>query len=77
MVIEVGNEVTIKQIGLSETAFDYYFLLFDQAGKTGQLIDTPPATIRGNIRNVTNPDNYPLGYFGASEISEMSILISE
>lgn len=75
IVIEPGNEVSVRQIALSQNAYKYYLLLFDQAGKTGQLIDTPPAPIRGNIRNVTNPANYPLGYFGASEVSERSIII--
>ena len=28
-----------------------------------------------NIENITNPENYPLGYFGASEVSEAELII--
>ena len=71
-VFDPGDVVTVKQIGLSENAYIYYFTLFDQAGKTGALIDTPPIPVRGNILNLTNPRNYALGYFYAAEISEAS-----
>lgn len=70
-----GQEVLVRQIGLSKAAYDYYYLIFTETGKTGQLFDTPPATIRGNVANVTNPDNYALGYFGAHEVSEGKIVV--
>ena len=70
VVFDPGNEVLVRQIGLSENAFTYYYTLFDQAAKTGALIDTPPIPVRGNIRNLTNPSNYALGYFYACEVAE-------
>ena len=70
IVFEAGDEVRVQQIGLSENAYQYYFTLLDQAGKTGTLIDTPPIPVRGNIRNLTDPDRYALGYFYISEIAE-------
>lgn len=36
---------------------------------------TPPATLRGNIVNQNNADNYPLGYFHLSEIDTGSYTI--
>ena len=77
LVVTPGQQVVVRQIGLSEQAYQYYFLLFDQAGKTGQLIDTPPATVRGNVRNLTDAQNKPLGYFFAAEVAELNILITE
>ena len=76
-VFDPGNEVLVRQIGLSENAYIYYFTLFDQAGKTGALIDTPPIPVRGNIRNITNPNNYALGYFFASEVAEAVHIVEE
>jgi hypothetical protein len=35
----------------------------------GGPFETQPATVRGNMINQTNPDNFPLGYFRISEIS--------
>lgn len=76
-VVTPGQEVLIRQIGISKNAFDYYFLLFDQTGRTGQLVDTPPAPVRGNIRNLSDPENHPLGYFNVNQVSEKRILITE
>ena len=76
-LVEPGQEVTIRQINLTEDQYDFYFLLFEEAGKTGQLIDTPPAPIRGNIVNLTNPENYPLGYFGVNQVSERTVVVKQ
>ncbi len=76
VAVEPGQEVLLRQISLSAFAYDYYFLLFEQIG--GRFIfDTPPAPIKGNIENVTDPGRYALGYFGASEVSQAEILIQE
>jgi len=42
---------------------------------TGNPFATPPATLRGNIINQTNSDNFPLGYFHLSEIDEIDYLV--
>ncbi|WP_109831221.1 DUF4249 domain-containing protein [Reichenbachiella versicolor] len=75
MVIELGQPITVKQIGISKTVYDYYYLLFDQAGRTGTLFDTPPAPVRGNIKNLTNPNHYALGYFYASQVDEAMFVL--
>ena len=68
MIFVPGDRAEVRQIALSEFAYRYYFAIFDQEGSGGGL-STPPAAIRGNVENLTNPDKYPLGYFYASEIS--------
>ncbi|HAC25122.1 MAG TPA: hypothetical protein DCE81_09420, partial [Cytophagales bacterium] len=54
-VFEPGAEVTLRQIGISRSQYDFLFQLFEQTGQTGQLIDVPPAAIRGNVVNLTDP----------------------
>jgi hypothetical protein len=76
-VLEPGQEVEVRQMALSKSAYDFYYLVFVETGKTGQLFDTPPASIRGNIANLTNADNYALGYFGAHGVSVRRITIEE
>ncbi len=51
------------------------FICLNSGGRG--LFDTPPEPIRGNIENVTDPEHYALGYFGASEISEARLVIKE
>ncbi|WP_185154210.1 DUF4249 domain-containing protein [Fulvivirga sp. M361] len=76
-VFEPGDEVLVRHIGVSEETYDFLFLLFEQTGQTGQLIDVPPALIKGNIRNLTDPENIAMGYFGASEVDEEILVITE
>ncbi len=75
LIYSQGQKALIRQIALSEFAYKYYFALFDQEGSRGGLT-APPAPIRGNIENLTNPDRYALGYFYASEIDEEELIVN-
>ncbi len=74
LIYESGDYATVRQLSITRLAYDYHFYLYKQMGDRG-LFDTPPAPIRGNIENLTNADNYALGYFGASEVSEAHLII--
>jgi len=74
LIYESGDVALVRQLSLGKRAYEYHFYLFKQMGDRG-LFDTPPAPIRGNIENRTNQDNYALGYFGASEVSEARLII--
>jgi len=74
MAFEPGQRAKVRQYAISDQLYNYMFLLYDQATGGGPT-DAPPATLRGNIQNISNPDNYPLGYFGASEVSEAELLV--
>jgi hypothetical protein len=74
VTLTAGDTVLVRQIGLTEAAFVYHDLLYEQTGGTG-FVETPSTPIRGNIRNMTRPTLYPLGYFRASEVSEARLVI--
>jgi hypothetical protein len=74
LIYKSGQQAFVRQIALSEFAYNYYFALFDQIGTRGGL-SAPPAPIRGNIENLTNPDRYALGYFYATEIAEAELTV--
>ena len=74
LFLDPGQVVLIRQLSLSNIGFDYLSLFFSQSAERG-LFDTPPATIRGNVANDTDPDHYPLGYFGAAEVAEAEMII--
>jgi len=65
-----GDRVNIQNFGLSEQFHDYMFVLLSQIGDSGGPFETQPATVRGNIINETNPDNFPFGYFSLSETDQ-------
>ena len=67
-----GNQVVIRNYGISKRFYEFMFLLLQQnSTDTGGPFETQPATIRGNIINQTNSDNFPLGYFRLSEVDEL------
>ena len=66
-----GDEVIIRNYGVSQRFYEFLFLLLQQKNdESGGPFETQPASIRGNCVNVTNPNNYPFGYFRASEVDQ-------
>ena len=66
--IEAGDDIYIEMNGISRAYYEYLFILRSQVGTNqGGPFQTMPATVKGNIVNQTNPDNYPFGYFRLSE----------
>lgn len=63
-----NEEITITMQGIDEAAFNYFRILLSQSGQDGGgPFSTPSSTLRGNIENITSPDDFPLGYFRISE----------
>jgi hypothetical protein len=63
-----NEEVFISMLGIDEAAYNYFRILLSQSGQGGGgPFSTPSSTLRGNIQNSTNPENFPLGYFRISE----------
>lgn len=75
--LEPGDDVILEIQGISERFYNYLFILRSQAGTAGGPFQTQPTTVRGNIINLTNPDNFALGYFRLSEASRMTYTIQE
>lgn len=73
-----GQDLTIKILGIDERYFNYAGLLIEQSEQEGgNPFQTVPALLRGNIINITNPDNYALGYFNLSEANRYNFTIEE
>lgn len=70
--LKPGDIVTFNLYGITEANYSYFFkLLLQSDNTTFGPFSTQPATVRGNIVNQTNPDNFPLGYFRISEVSSL------
>mgnify|MGYP005626317243 CR=1 FL=1 len=67
--LKPSNTLNFTLHGISQSYYNYMNILLGIAGNNGgSPFQTPPATLRGNIINQTNFDNYALGYFRLSEI---------
>lgn len=67
--LKKGDEIGFSLQEITEKYNNYMVKLLNMAGSDGGgPFSTPPATLRGNIVNKTNPDNFPFGFFHLSEI---------
>lgn len=74
--LEIGDMVSFEIQGISERFYEYLFILSSQAGENnGGPFQTQPTTVRGNIINETNPDNFAFGYFRLSETNNLDYTI--
>jgi hypothetical protein len=74
--LQTGDQVTIRNHGTSQRFYEFMFILLQQGSvDSGGPFETQPATVRGNCINLTNPDNFPLGYFRLSEVDEITYII--
>ena len=67
-----GDSVDIQLYGISETYYNYMRILIEQYFGGGDPFASTAAEIKGNCVNKTNLENYPYGYFRASEVVKTS-----
>lgn len=65
--------ITIQQLSLTRSAYDFLYLLREQTINVGTNFDTPPAPVIGNVYNAENETDYALGFFGVSSVSAKSV----
>jgi len=53
----------VRQLSISEDAHEYWRRVRELVNNTGSVFDSPPAPIKGNLYNVSDPDEVVLGYF--------------
>lgn len=69
---EPGNDLLIRNYGISRQFYEFMFLLLQQTSDGGGgPFEIQPATVRGNCTNQTNPENFPFGYFRVSQATEV------
>ena len=66
--LKQGDAINIVHYGISKNYYNYLSILLNLTGdSSGSPFQSPPSTVRGNIINQTNFDNYALGYFSLSQ----------
>ena len=67
--IATGQHIKFTLHGISQSYFNYMNILIGvSGGLSNGPFSTPPATVKGNIVNTTNSEDYALGYFRLSEV---------
>jgi hypothetical protein len=85
--LTTGDEVAVSILGANENFYNYMTLLLEQSEGGFGPFQTPVATVRGNIfdvtgidninqfNNVGQPDNFPLGYFAFVQSFQRTLII--
>ena len=61
-----GALLEIKQQAVSEQVYRYFKLVSEHSQNSGTLVDTPPAAIVGNVKNIINPTEPVAGVFSVA-----------
>lgn len=56
----------VDQYSISREEYDYWKKVKVGIEQVGSILDIPPGTIRGNISNITNPEDIVYGYFSVA-----------
>ena len=76
--LKTGDTLKFKLNGVSRNYYNYMNILLAQTGTTSAgPFSTPAATVRGNVINQTNFDNFALGYFRLSKTEVKEYIIVE
>lgn len=74
--LESGMTIEFALHGISQNYFNYMRILLGQtSGGGGSPFQTPPVTVRGNVVNQTNFNNFALGYFRVTEKVSLSYIV--
>ncbi|CAD5290720.1 MULTISPECIES: DUF4249 domain-containing protein [unclassified Imperialibacter] len=67
--------ILVEQFALDEDAFHYWSELQKNSENLGTLFDPLPYELRGNVRNLDDPDEVIVGYFDAAQSSQMRLFV--
>lgn len=74
--IKAGDNLFMSVQSISSRYYTYFQKLNELSGTSGGApFSTPPATIRGNIINQTDTNNFPLGYFAVTERDSRNYIV--
>jgi len=74
--LDRGSTLKFSLQGITQSYYNYMNKLIAMSSSNGgNPFATPTATLRGNVLNITNPENYPLGYFSLTEIDTKDYLV--
>ncbi|MGB5556009.1 MAG: DUF4249 family protein [Flavobacteriaceae bacterium] len=66
-----GDVLAVEMYGISSAYYHYMSILIEQIGGVG-LFQATPVSVKGNVVNQTNADDYANGYFRLSQVNKLS-----
>jgi len=70
-----GYSIFLKQYALTEEGFNYWQILQTNTEHLGSIFDAQPASLKGNIHNISDPNEPVIGFVSASGIKTMLLYV--
>jgi hypothetical protein len=67
----------VRQYTLSEPAYEYWNKIRINSAELGNLYGKQPVAVKGNVHNLSNPEQQVLGFFGAASARWKRIFIKD
>lgn len=68
--------IDFSQLSISKSYYQFLQQYVDQVARTGSIFDPLPASIKGNIVDAADPNEYALGYFSARSSVHKRVIIT-
>lgn len=75
--LTIKYSIRVRQMSISEDAYNYFSELRAQSFETGDFYEKQPSQLIGNICNINDSDEEVLGYFTASAVKTKRIFVSD
>ena len=72
---QLGDTISFSLAKIDKQYYNYLSKMFSNAASAGNPFATPTGTLKGNITNVTNNNEFPLGYFNIAKRSSASHIV--
>lgn len=67
--------IVVRQYALTQAGYEYYVNLKKNTEQLGDIFDTQPSSIKGNISCTSNPSEPVIGFISAGTISKKRIFV--
>jgi len=65
----------IRQLSISRANYQFLEKLQEQQTRVGNILDPLPASVKGNVYNAADPNDFALGYFSASSSTHKRFIV--
>jgi hypothetical protein len=75
--LTIRYSMLTKQYSVSKNAYDFWHSIEQQSSNGGSLYSAQPYQIKGNLKNINDPDEPVLGYFTVAGVSENRVFVNK
>jgi len=72
----IKYSLLVRQYALEEDEYEFWRALRESNAEGGNLFDKQPASVVGNIINISDPEETVLGFFSANGVTEQRVFVT-